>query len=174
MDERSPPSPSRPRRHPAVMPRPAAIERPRSHRAATQPSSVPAAIKRPRRHQAASPPSRGSSLLRKPVRPSPCWADGLNIPMTPSRCRLRLRAAFDAVFMRPSPPSCGPRRLHAAVASFVRPSPSLCGHRRLHAALATFVRHSPFSCGHYRTCPASAAAGERPAIRWLILFSSSS
>jgi hypothetical protein len=119
--------------------------------------------------------------------------------MTPSRCRRRLRAAFGAsfvrpspslcgprrlqaalaAFMRPSPPSYGPRRLHAALAAFMRPSPPLCGPRRLYAAIVAFTRLSPPSygnrrCGHYRICPASAAAGERPAIRWLMLFSSSS
>ncbi len=89
-------------------------------------------------------------------------------------CDPRRLLAGLAAFVRPSPPSFGPRRLHAALASFVRPWPPLCGPRRLHATLAAFVRLSPFSCGHYRTCPASAAAGERPAVRWLMLVSSSS
>jgi hypothetical protein len=75
--------------------------------------------------------------------------------MTPSPCRRRLRAAFGASFMRPSPPSCGPPRLHAALAAFMRPSPPSCGPRRLHAALAAFMR--PPSCGPRRLHAALAA-----------------
>ncbi len=196
-DERSPPSPSRPRRHPAVLPRP------RRHREAEQPSSGPAAIKRPRRHQAVTPPSSGHAAIKRsrcghtvssglaaikrlqpPLETSPAltlmgrWIkysdDAIPLPSPPSAplscSRRRLHAAL-AAFMRPSLPSCGPRRLHAALAAFMRPSPPSCGPPRLHAALAAFMRPSPSSCGP-RRLHAALAAFVRPLVRPLPHLSS--
>ncbi len=110
----------------------------------------PAAIKR------FQPPSETSPALT-------LWADGLNIPMTPS-CWPRLHAAL-AAFMRPS---CGRRRLHAALAAFMQPrrlhaaSPPSCGPRRLHVGLAAFMRPSPPSCGRRRLRMATRAAITAP------------
>ncbi len=138
--EQAPPSPSRPRRHPAVPLRPC------RHRAAPASfgnQSGPHLVGRWIKYS--------DGAIAAFVQPSlpPCGCcrprlafGGFVRPSVPLCDPRRLLAGL-AAFMRPSPPSCGPRRLHAALASFVRPSPPSCDPRRLHTAIAVFVRPLP-------------------------------
>ena len=119
--EQAPPSPSGPRRHPAVPLRPCC-------------------------HQAA-PASFGNQSGPHLVGRWIKYSDDAIVLPSPPLCSPRCLRAAVAALVRPSAPFCGPRRLHAALVAFMRPSPPSCGPRRLHAALAAFMRPSPPSCG---------------------------